>query len=134
MAAVAGNKGTIVYDGGSVATVNNWSLDLTNDMLDVTSFTTSAPQWREFIDGLSSWTGDVSGIFDGASTGQNDLITNSITPASAAVILEMDQTAGGKFNGNVFLSGMSPGVAIDGTADISWSLQGTGSLAYTTTT
>ena len=134
MAAVAGKKGTIVYDGGSVATVNNWSLDLQNDMLDVTSFTTSAPQWREFIDGLSSWSGDLSGIFDGASTGQNDLIVNSITPASAAVILEMDQTGGGKFNGNVFLSGMGQSVAIDGTAEVSWTLQGTGSLAYTTTT
>ena len=134
MAAVAGKKGTVTYSGGSVATVNNWSLDLTNDMLDVTSFTTSAPQWREFIDGLSGWSGDISGIFDSASTGQNDLIVNSITPTTAAVILEMDQTAGGKFNGSVFLSGMSPGVAIDGTADISWTLQGTGALAYTTTT
>ena len=134
MAAVAGKKGTVLYDGGSVATVNNWSLDLTNDMLDVTSFTTSAPQWREFIDGLSSWTGDVSGIFDGASTGQNDLITNSLTPVSAAVVLEMDQTAGGKFSGNVFLSGAGFSDAIDGTADVSWTLQGTGALAYTTTT
>ena len=134
MAAVAGKKGTITYDGGSVATVNNWSLDLQNDMLDVTSFTTSAPQWREFIDGLSGWTGDISGIFDGASTGQNDLITNSLAPVSAAVILEMDQTGGGKFNGSVFLSGAGFSNTIEGTADVSWTLQGTGSLTYTTTT
>ena len=134
MPAVAGKQGTIVYDGGSVATVNNWDLDLTNDMLDVTSFTTALPQWREFIDGLSGWTGGVSGIFDGSSTGQNDLITNSITPAAATVVLEMDQTGGGSFSGSVFLSGMSPGVAIDGTADISWTLQGTAALTYSTAT
>ena len=134
MPAVAGKSGTIVYDGGSVATVNNWDLDVSNDMLDVTSFTTSAPQWREFIDGLSSWTGGVSAIFDGSSTGQNDLITNSLTPAAATVVLEMDQTGGGSFSGSVFLSGMSHGVAIDGTAEVSWALQGTAAVTYSTAT
>ena len=134
MGAVAGKQGTVTYDGGSVATVNNWDLDLQHDMLDVTSFTTSAPQWRIVIDGLSGWTGTISGIFDGASTGQNDLIVNSITPAAATVILETDQGGGGKYTGSVFLSGMSHGVAIDGTADVSWTLQGTDSLTYTTTT
>lgn len=134
MAAVAGKSGTVNYAGGNVATVNNWTLDIANDMLDVTPFSTSVPQWRDFIAGLSGWSGNVSGVFDGASTGQADLIANSITPASAAVVLEMDQTGGGKFNGNVLLSGMSPGTAIDGTVEISWEMQGTGSLAYTTTT
>ena len=134
MAASPGKLGTINYDGGNVATLNNWGLDVGNDMLDVTPFTTSAPQWREFIAGLSTFTGTVSGIFDGASTGQNDLITNSITPAAAVVILEMDQTVGGKYTGSVLLSGMSPSVAIDGTVEISWEMQGTGALTYTTTT
>jgi predicted secreted protein len=134
MAAVAGKKGVVNYDGGTVATLNNWTLDLSNDMLDVTSFTTSAPQWRSFIAGLSSWTGNCSGLFDGASTGQKDLILNSITPTTATVILEMDQAGGGKFSGGCFLSGMSPSVAIDGTVDIGWDIQGTGSLSYTTTT
>ena len=134
MAAVAGKSGTILYDGGSVATVNNWGLDLTNDMLDVTSFTTSAPQWREFIAGLSSWTGNISGIFDGLSTGQNDLIVNSITPTTATVVLEMDQAGGGKFTGGVFLSGFGPAAPIESEVTVSWDLQGTGALTYTTTT
>ncbi len=134
MAAVQGKLGSINYAGGNVATLNNWTLDVDNDMLDVTSFTTSAPQWRIFIDALSTFTGGVSGIFDGASTGQNDLITNSITPVAATVILELDQTAGGKFTGSVFLSGMSPNTSIDGTAEISWDMQGTAALTYTTTT
>ena len=134
MAAVQGKLGSINYDGGNVATLNNWTLDVANDMLDVTPFTTSAPQWRDFLDGLSTFTGTVSGIFDGASTGQNDLITNSITPAAATVILEMDQTGGGKFSGSVFLSGMSASVTIYGTAEINWDMQGTAALTYTTTT
>ncbi len=134
MAAVAGKSGSINYDGGNVATLNNWGLDVGNDMLDVTPFTTSAPQWRDFIAGLSTFTGNVSGIFDGASTGQNDLITNSITPVAATVILELDQTGGGKFTGSVFLSGMSIAASVEGTDDISWDMQGTAALTYTTTT
>ena len=134
MAASPGKLGTINYDGGNVATLNNWGLDVGNEMLTVTSFTTSAPQWIEVITGLSGFTGTVSGIFDGASTGQNDLITNSIIPAAATVILELDQAVGGKFSGSVFLSGMSMSVAIDGLDEVSWDMQGTGALTYTTTT
>ena len=74
MAAVAGKGGTVVYDGGSVATLKEWSLDISPDIHDVTPFTTSAPAWKDFIAGLNSWTGSLSGTFDPASTGQNNLI------------------------------------------------------------
>ncbi len=134
MAAVAGKGGTVTYAGGSVATLKEWSLDISPDMHDVTSFTTAAPTWKEFIAGLNSWTGSLSGTFDAASTGQNNLITDSLTPVSAAVILEKDQANGGKYSGNALISGASVGVAIDGLVDMGWDLQGTGALAYTTTT
>ena len=134
MAAVTGKGGTVVYDGGSVATINSWSVDVDTNMHDVTSFTTAASQWREFVDGLSGWTGSLDGVFDSASTGQNDLITNSLTPVAATVVLELDKVAGGKLTGSVFADSMSVGVDIDSTVDMSWSLQGTGALTYTTST
>ncbi len=134
MAASPGKLGTINYAGGNVATLNNWTLDIGNEMLDVTPFTTTAPQWRDVIAGLSGFTGTIAGVFDGASTGQNDLITNTLTPVAATVILEKDQTVGGKYTGSVLLSGMSIGVAVDGLDEISWDLQGTGALTFTTTT
>ena len=134
MAAVAGKGGTVTYAGGNVATLKEWSLDISPDMHDVTSFTTAAPTWKEFIAGLNSWTGSLTGTLDPASTGQNNLITDSLAPVSAAVILEKDQTNGGKYSGNALISGASVGVVIDGLVDMGWDLQGTGALTYTTTT
>ena len=134
MTAVAGKGGTVSYGGGNVATIDNWSADVTNDMLDVTSFTTSAPQWRSFISGLSSWTGSLSGVFDPASTGQDDLIANLLSPTTAALVLEMDQTAGGKLSGSALLSGGSFSVAIDGRVEVSWNFQGNGAPTYSTST
>ena len=134
MAAIAGKGGTVVYDGGSVATLKEWSLDISPDIHEVTSFTTAAPAWKEFIAGLNSWTGSLSGTFDPASTGQNDLITNSITPVAASVTLEKDQVNGGKYTGSILVSGASVGTTIDGLVDMGWDLQGTGALTYTTTT
>ena len=134
MAAITGKSGTITYDGGSVARINSWSLDVDTNMHDVTSFSTDAVQWREFVDGLSGWTGSIAGVFDSASTGQNDLITNSLTPVAATVVMELDKSAGGKLSGSAYLSSMSAGSDIDATADMSWSVQGTGALAYSTST
>ena len=130
MAAVTGKGGTISYDGGSVATIGNWTIDVDNSLHDITSFTTSAAQWREWIAGLSGWTGAMSGTFDSASTGQNDAFGDALSPASKAAVFELDQTAGGKLSGNVYISAMSIGTDIDAPVDVAWTFQGTGSLAY----
>lgn len=135
MSAVTGKGGTVSFDGGSVASIGTWSLDVSNDMHDVTSFTTSAVQWREFAAGLSGFTGSIDGVgFDPTSTGQNDMITATLTPASATVVFELDQTAGGKLTGSAFLESMSVGADVGGMTNASWSVQGTGALAYTTST
>ncbi len=134
MAAVTGKGGVFLWAAGAVATIDNWTLDLDNSMHDITSFTTSAAQWRTFIAGLSGWTGAVSGTFDSASTGQDDMFVSALAPTSVAAVFELDQAAGGKLSGNVFISAQSVGTDIDAPVDVSWSLQGTGALSYTTTT
>ncbi len=134
MAAVSGKGGTILYGGVSVASLNNWSLDIDTNMLEVTSFTTSNVVWRTFAAGLNGASGSVSGFWDSASTAQDDMRTNSLVPASAAVVLELDQTVGGKFSGTAFLSRQSPSASIDGTADVSYDLQFTGAVTYATAT
>ncbi len=134
MAAVTGKGGSILYAAGSVATIHEWSMDIGNNLHDVTSFTTSAAQWRTFVAGLSDFSASADGTFDPSSTGQNNMIVDSLTPVSAAAVFELDQTAGGKLSGNVFVEGLSVGAPIDGLVGMSWSLQGTGTLTYTTTT
>jgi len=134
MAAVTGKGGTVSYAGGNVATINSWSIDIGSDMHDVTSFSTALAQWRDYIVGLSGWTGSIDGIFNPASTGQNNMINATLTPTTATVVLEMDQTGGGKFTGSVFLESGSFSVDIGSPVDVSWSMQGTGSLTYSTST
>ena len=133
MAAVTGKGGSIEYDGGPVVTISNWTIDVDNSLHDITSFTTSVAQWREWIAGLSGWTGAMSGTFNQASTGQFDAFTDALAPASKAAVFELDQTAGGKLSGNVYISAMSIGTDIDAPIDVSWTFQGTGALAYSTT-
>ena len=134
MAAITGKNGTISYAGGSVARINSWSLDVDTNMHDVTSFTTDAVAWREFTDGITGWSGSIDGIFDPTSTGQNNMIVATLAPTTAAVVFELDKVAGGSFTGSIFLNSLSAGSDIDGTADMGWSVQGTGALSYSTTT
>ena len=134
MAAVSGKGGTILYGGVSVASLNGWSMDVDTNMLEVTSFTTSATVWREFAAGLNGASGNITGFWDSASTAQNDMRSNVLTPASAAVVLELDQTVGGKFSGTAFLSRYSPSADIDGTANLNYDLQFTGAVTYATAT
>ena len=135
MAAVTGKGGTVLWAGGSVASIGTWSMDVDSNMQDITSFTTDTVQWRTFAAGLSGWTGSMDGVgFDPSSTGQANLIAESLLPVSAAVVLELDQTQGGKLTGTAFVSSASYGAEIDGMANATWSLQGTGSVSYTTST
>ena len=135
MAALTGKGGTVLYAGGSVASIGTWSMDISNDMHDITSFTTSAAQWREFAAGLSGWTGSLDGVgYDSASTGQANLIAATLVPVSAAVVLELDQTVGGKLTGTAFLDSASLGADVGGMTDASWSMQGTGAVTFTTST
>ena len=82
MSAVTGKGGTVSYDGGNVATINSWSIDVNSNMHDVTAFSTEAVVWREFASGLQGWSGAIDGTFDPSSTGQADLIANTITPTT----------------------------------------------------
>lgn len=134
MAAVTGQGGTVSYGSGSVATIRSWSLDINTNMHDVSAFSTDAVVWREWAAGLQGWSGSIAGSFDPSSTGQNDLITNTITPTTAQIILEIDKINGGKFTGSCYLESLGASVDIDGMADMSWSVTGNGALTYTTST
>ena len=76
----------------------------------------------------------MSGTFNRDSTGQNDAFTDALSPASKAAVFTLDQTAGGELSGNVYISALSVGTDIDAPVDVAWTFQGTGALAYTSST
>ena len=134
MGAITGKSGFVQYDSGTVVRVKGWSMDIDNGVYDVTSFTTSTVQWREYVGGLSGWTGSIDATFDPTSTGIDNMIANTMTASTGTVNLVMDKTNGGSFSGGAILQSMSVGADIDGETSISWSAQGNGALTYSTTT
>ena len=136
MAAISGKGGTVYIGSVPVLRVSGWNLDVDSNMLDVTSFSTAVTSWRSFAAGLNNVTGSINAFWDagGGSTAQKDMQDNIFTPTAATLVLEVDQTAGGKYSQSAFLSRQSVSVDIDGTADMSWDIQGTGAVTYTTTT
>lgn len=135
MAAISGKKALVEYGGAVfVNNIDQWSLDVENDMLDTTSFTTAALQWRSFIAGLSQWSGGIGGNFDAASTAQNDLRTNTLTPTTAQIRLYFDSSGGANLRGSVLLRRASFGAEVSGKGTAGYDFQGTGTLTYSTTT
>lgn len=134
MAELSGKSGKIEYAGGMVEGFNSWSLDVNVDMHDVTTFTTGTLQWRNFIAGISSWSGSIEGLFTTTSTGLTNLRTNALTPTTGQFVGYMDKSGGENLRGSVLIQTMGHNVDIDGTVDVAFSFQGTGALTYSTAT
>lgn len=134
MAELSGKSGKINYAGGHVVSLDEWNLTVNTDMLDTTTFTTGTVQWREFISGLSDWSGTIAGNFDAASTGLTDLRTNTLTPSTGQIILYMDKVGGENFRGSALVSTMNVSAPIDGKVETDFGLQGTGALTFSTAT
>lgn len=136
MAALTGKGGTVLIGTVPILTLNDWNITIENNLHDVTSFSTGDVVWRSFAVGLNSGSGSISGMWDvgGGSTAQRDMQDNVFTPASATVVLEVDQTLGGKYSGTAFISRQGVGVPIDGLATIDWDIQFSGPVTYSTAT
>jgi predicted secreted protein len=136
MAAVSGKVATVSYgDAGNVNTVGSWNLSISPDVHDVTSFSTSGVTWKSKIAGLVEGSGTVSGFWEVTTgSGQEEMQTNILTPSTGTISLEVDQDAGGKYTGDVVLSGMSIDVSIDGVANISYDFETNGALTFSSAT
>jgi hypothetical protein len=135
MAAVSGKVATVSYDSGNVNTVGSWNLNISPDVHDVTSFSTSGVTWKSKISGLVEGSGSVSGFWDATTgTGQRTLQTNTLVPATGTIQLEVDQDAGGSYSADVVVSGMSIDVSIDGVANVSFDYETNGAVTYSSST
>lgn len=117
-----------------VAQMDSWSLNYDQDMYDATAFTTGTLQSRSFIPGLTTWTAELSGNYAATSTGIVDLRTNALAASTGVVNLYIDKTGGEHWTGNVLIANMTFDAPIDGKIATSFSLQGNGTLTFSTTT
>ncbi len=134
MAEISGKEAKVLYSTGPVNNLDSWDITANTNMLDVTTFSTGTAQWRDFTNGLSDWSGTVSGNFDIASTAASDMRTNTLTPSTALIELYLDKVSGESLRGSCFLSSMGHTVAIDGKAEVTYSIQGTGALTFSSDT
>lgn len=137
MAAETGKSAKVMYGtatAGDVVNLDAWSLSYDTDMYETTDFSTGTVQSRDFIPGLATWTADVSGNFDPASTGLTDLRTNALAGSTGTLILYISKTGGENYTGTTFISNLSVDAPIDGKVAASFAFQGTGALTFATST
>ena len=134
MAELSGKSAEVKYKAGSVLIFDTWTVDPTVDMLDVTTFSTGTLQWRDFITGLSAWSGSAGGNFDAASTALNNIRANTLVPATGSIELHMDKVGGAKFSGQIWWQTHNVSAPVDGKVEVTCGFQGTGALTYSTAT
>jgi len=127
--AIAGYGGG-VYLGSTpkkVAEIANWSLDMSADDIDITSFDSEG--WRERIQGIKEWSGSFEGNFkpDDAD-GQAALINAWLN--GQKVILDLQVNSAVKFSGDALVT-LNIETPVDDKANFSCDFQGTGALTPT---
>lgn len=134
MAALQGRHGLVKYKTKQVYRINNWSMNLAVDQLDVTGFSTDGTQFRSFLPGLSAWSGTCDGFLDiiGDTSGQKAIQTAVLTPTTGTIILLTDETNGNGYTGSVYFNNLSVNVAVEDSQKVNLAFQGTGALTWST--
>jgi len=124
--AIAGYGGG-VYIGDTpkkVAEIANWSLDMSADDIDITSFDSEG--WRERIQGIKEWSGSFEGNLKPDDTdGQGELIDAWLSGEAVTLELQVNSTV--KFSGDAFVN-LSIETPVDDKTSFSCDFSGTGPL------
>ena len=146
MATLTGNNGQITIGGVNVLNLRNFSVDITSDTIEET---TMGDDTRQYLKGLSSWSGSADVYVDTANlTGGASVIGSLITTggavgdsgASCVFALDSSGATGGvggtlskKLTGTALITGFTMNSSMDGMIEGSVSFQGTGALVYSAT-
>ena len=138
MATLTGNNGAVNLNGNAIASVRNFSVEMSADTIETT---TMGVDVRTYITGLSSFSGSADIYFDAADF---DTYESSFNPTAGlvgasgvAVKLYIQEnyssTSDYAFTGNVIVTGYTVNSSFDGMVEASISFQGTGATTYSTT-
>ena len=134
MSSFVGNAGAIKIGGQTVAEVRSYSIELTSDTIEQT---TMGDATRQYVKGLSSFSGSADVYWDPTHFSLNGAnVTSGAVGAAAttlAVYPEGDVGATDKIlSGNIIITGYTINGSFDGMIEASISFQGTGALSYAT--
>lgn len=146
--ALVGNNGTIRVSGTGtppasgtgtvVAEVRSYSIDITADTIETTTMTKDV---REYVKGMSSWSGSADVYWDPthwAIAGFNPAASTSTVGSSPFVLaIYPEGEAAGSTDkvmyGNIIITGYSVSASMDGLIEATISFQGSGPLTYAAT-
>jgi hypothetical protein len=123
-----GSEGLIKVGTVTVAEVKSWSVDESADTLETTTMGDTA---RTYSSSLTTFTGSCDCFYDIAdTTGQGAFaIGASVTVAFQP---EGDTSGDTIYTGSVIVTGSSKSSSFDGIVDVSFTFQGSGTLATST--
>ncbi len=122
--ATTGKEGSVAIGANKVAEIKSWSLDLGADDIDITSFDSNGK--KEFLAGLTEWSGSFEGNLKTADTnGQKALLNAWANGTPVTLNLKVDDTV--TFSGSAYVK-PSIEVPVDDKASFSCDFQGTGAL------
>lgn len=126
MAVMKGVSGSLKLTTNVVAEMQNWSLDVSQDYVDTTSFGDS---FREQTPTFASWTATADGKLDTTDTnGQTAL--QAAWLGGTTVTPRFYVSAGNYFSGLAYVSA-TVSAAVDGVCEVKYSFTSAGTLSYT---
>lgn len=139
MALNAGAFGFLVVNGQTLLHMSTWSVSFETETDTVSSF---GLKTAESLVGISSWTAEASGACDFSSnSGQSQLVKAAQNKEMVQFIFGLnraitatDLTNATYFQGNCYITGLDVDQDVEGKAEISISLTGSGDLTLVPTT
>jgi predicted secreted protein len=136
MASIVGNAGAIKVGGNTVAELRSYSIEMTADTIENTVMADST---RQYVKGLSTFSGTADVYFDATHMTSPDLdgeIFGSVGDAGTTIAVYPEGDIGSGtdkiLSGNIIVTGYSLSGSFDGMIEASISFQGTGALTYDT--
>src|ERR1043166_2144146 len=135
MAAISGYAGS-VDAGGAVGNLHEWQVTIQRDNFDISSFQ-QAGGWQDNLNGLAEWSGQATGNFDLADSGQAALQTALLSGNTISLTLSTGNATGTAttgeggqtFSGTANITSMDAKVPVNNKVDITFKFKGKGALA-----
>lgn len=126
MAVLKGNAASLKLSTNTVAEMQNWELEVSQEFQDTTSFLDTM---REQTSTFATWSATAAGKVDTTdTTGQVALQTAWLAGSTVTPRFYIDNTH--FYSGLAYVSA-SVGAAVDGIVEVNYSFQGAGALTYT---
>ena len=129
--ALAGSGGSVsIGTSNKVAEIAEWTLNLSAEDIDVTSFDSQG--WRDRLVGIREWSGSFSGnLAPGDTSGQSSLFTSFANGAPISLTLQVNDN--NQFAGSAYITGLSVETPVTDKVSFSCDFVGTGELTVTLT-